>query len=390
MRFVLAAATLLAVAATGSSAEEAPKPAPDAKSARLAAFDRGLAFLASAAREGKWGPPGSADPGVTALVATAFLERPGGVPEKDRPLVDGAVAWLRSLQKPDGGVYVDKNANYITSLAVQAFVLRGKEGDREAADRGVAFLRKMQFCEEGGEGRKTDRSDLNYGGVGYGSDPTKPDLSNTQFALESLKAAGVPESDPAFQRALVFLRRVQNRKENETGGEKTEVTGKDGKTYVRSSDGGAGYQPFDSKAGAAPRPDGKLEVRSYGSMTYALLRCYVYAGLKAADPAVADAVKWLGANYTWDENPGFPDRAQAQQGLYYYYATAARALDLLGDDALKGADGKPRDWRGDLSAKLLSLQDGKGAWVNANDRWQEGLPEISTAFALKALAKTIR
>ena len=33
--------------------------------------------------------------------------------------------------------------------------------------------------------------DIYYGGIGYGSDPTQPDLSNTQFALESLRAAGV-------------------------------------------------------------------------------------------------------------------------------------------------------------------------------------------------------
>jgi squalene-hopene/tetraprenyl-beta-curcumene cyclase len=405
MRPVLAAAALLALAFPGRAAEEAPprgraaqgQPADspgtpaDAKATRLAAYDRGLAFLASKAVEGRWGPPGKADPGVTALAATAFLERPGGAAEKDRGTIDGAVAWLRGLQKADGGVFEQGNANYTTSLAVQAFLLRGKEGDREAAARGVAFLRRMQFCEEGGEGRKTDRGDLNYGGIGYGSDPTKPDLSNTQFALDSLRAAGVPESDPAFQRALVFLRRVQNRKENETEGEKTEVTDKEGKARVRSSDGGAGYQPFESKAGAVPRPDGKLEVRSYGSMTYALLKCYLYAGLKASDPAVADAAKWIGANYTWEENPGFSDPKLAQQGLYYYFATAARALDALGDDAVpKGPDAKARDWRGDLAAKILSLQRPDGSWVNPNGRWEEGLPEVSTAFALKALSKTVR
>ncbi len=356
-----------------------------------AAYDRGLGFLRGKAVEGRWGPPGKADPGVTALVATAFLERPGGVGEKDRGLVDGAVAWLRSMQKPDGGIYDQGNANYTTSLAVQALVLHGKEGDREAVDRALGFLRKMQFWEEGGEGRVVAKDDLRYGGMGYGSDPTKPDLSNTQFALDSLRAAGVPESDPAFQRALAFLRRVQNRKENETGGEKAEWTGKDGKVYVRSSDGGAGYAPFDSKAGGFARPDGKLEVRSYGSMTYALLKCYVFAGLKPADPAVSDAVKWIRANYTWEENPGFPDPKLGQQGLYYYFATAARALALLGEDAAgPGPDGKPRDWRADLAARLLALQKPDGSWVNLNDRWMEGLPEVSTAFALKALGPTVR
>jgi squalene-hopene/tetraprenyl-beta-curcumene cyclase len=358
----------------------------DPRETRLAAYEKGLDFLRSKAVEGKWGPPGKADPGITALVASAFLERPGGVAEKDRALVDGAAAWLRGMQKPDGGIYDQGNANYTTALAVQALALHGSEADRAAVAKAAGFLRRMQFAEEGGEGRVVDRKDLRYGGVGYGSDPTQPDLSNTQFALESLRAAGVPESDPAFQRALVFLRRSQNRKENETEGESKEWKDKDGKVLVRASDGGAGYRPFDSKAGAFERPDGRLEVRSYGSMTYALLKCYVYAGLKPSDPEVKDAQKWIRDHYTWEENPGFPDPKLAQQGLFYYYATAARTLEMLGEDAA----GPGRDWRADLAGKLLSLQKPGGEWTNPNDRWMEGLPEIATAFALKALARTVK
>lgn len=366
-------------------------PPGGTKETRVASYEKGLSFLRAKAVEGKWGPPGKVDPGVTALVATAFLERPGGADPKDKALVDGAVAWLRSLQKADGGIYDQGNGNYTTSLAVQVLMLHGSEADRAAVEKARVYLKRMQFCEEGGEGRTVDRKDQRYGGVGYGSDPTQPDLSNTQFALESLRAAGVPETDPAFQRALVFLRRSQNRKENETEGEAKEWKDKDGKVLVRSSDGGAGYRPFDSKAGTFARPDGKNEVRSYGSMTYALLKCYLYAGLKSSDPAVADAVKWIRANYTWEENPGFPDPELAQQGLFYYYATAALALELIGDDAAgKDAEGKARDWRADLASKLLSLQKPDGGWVNPNDRWMEGLPEISTAFALKALARTAK
>jgi squalene-hopene/tetraprenyl-beta-curcumene cyclase len=243
----------------------------------------------------------------------------------------------------------------------------------------------------GGLGGVVQRADLRYGGMGYGSDPTQPDLSNSQFAIESLRAAGVPESDPAFQRALVFLRRSQNRKENETGDEPTQRAGEDGKILVRASDGGANYRPFDSKAGAVARPDGKLETRSYGSMTYALLKCYVYAGVKRDDPALQDAVKWIREHYTWEENPGFPEAALAQQGLFYYYATAAKALEMLGEGAAgAGPDGKPRDWKGDLAARLLGIQKPDGSWVNPNDRWMEGLPEVSTAFALKALGAAAR
>jgi len=389
MRTIAAAAlaALLAAPAPARAEESAPAAPPSGREAARAGHERGLAFLRSKAVEGKWGVGGRPEPGITALVVTAFLESPGGVPGKDRALVDGAVAWLASLQKEDGGIYEQGNANYTTSLAVQALSLHGEERHAAAIGKAVGFLRRMQFCEEGGADRVVERRDLRYGGMGYGSDPTQPDLSNTQFALESLRAAGVPESDPAFQRALTYLQRTQNRKENETEGEPTSKPEKDGKVLVRASDGGATYRPFDSKAGNFERPDGKLEARSYGSMTYALLKCYVYAGLGPDDPRVKDAVKWIRANYSWERNPGFPDAAGAQQGLYYYFATAARALSLLGDGAAgAGADGKARDWRADLGARLLALQKPDGSFENPNDRWMEGLPEVATAFALKALA----
>jgi squalene-hopene/tetraprenyl-beta-curcumene cyclase len=262
----------------------------------------------------------------------------------------------------------------------------------DAMTKAAGFLRKMQFFEGGVEGRVVQKADLRYGGMGYGSDPTQPDLSNSQFALESLRAAGVPEDDPAFQRALVYLRRTQNRKENETEGEPASRGAEDGKVIVHAADGGATYRPFDSKAGNFERPDGKLEARSYGSMTYALLKCYLYAGLKADDPRVRDAAKWIREHYTWEENPGFSDPKGAQQGLFYYYATGARTLAMLDAAGPEGAGawGKPVDWKGDLARKLLAIQKPDGSWENGNDRWMEAVPEVATAFALKALSQTAR
>jgi squalene-hopene/tetraprenyl-beta-curcumene cyclase len=247
--------------------------------------------------------------------------------------------------------------------------------------KAVKFLRRMQFFEQGGDGRVVDKDNIRYGGMGYGSDPTQPDLSNTQFAVESLRAAGVSEDDPAMQRLLTYLDRAQNRKENETAGEPTEKKDKEGRVLVRGNDGGAGYRPLDSKAGTVKRPDGKFEIRSYGSMTYALLKCQLFAGMKNDDPRVVDAVKWIEENYTWDENPGFDSPELGQQGLFYFFATGARALDML---ALEKVG--THDWRAELGAKLLGLQQEDGSWVNPNDRWMEGLPEVATAFALQALA----
>ena len=59
----------------------------------------------------------------------------------------------------------------------------------------VEFLKKLQWDE--GEG-KTPKDDF-YGGAGYDS-KSRPDLSNTQFFLDALKAAGVPQGRPGRAR----------------------------------------------------------------------------------------------------------------------------------------------------------------------------------------------
>ena len=45
-----------------------------------------------------------------------------------------------------------------------------------------------------------DPKDVHSGGVGYDG-KERPDLSNTQYFVDSLIQAGVPKDDPAIQRA---------------------------------------------------------------------------------------------------------------------------------------------------------------------------------------------
>src|SRR5437016_2404075 len=81
-----------------------------------------------------------------------------------------------------------------------------KEWDR-VVDKAVEFLKNLQWDE--GEGK--DPKDDFYGGAGYDS-KSRPDLSNTQFFIDSLIAAGVPKDDPALKKALIFVKRCQNYK----------------------------------------------------------------------------------------------------------------------------------------------------------------------------------
>ena len=384
----------LVAAAVLASCGESPKPAaqaggpapaaapkPDGASAEkdvvIATYDRGLDYLAALAKDGVWeAKPGSPNAGFTALAIAPFLDRPGGVREKDQALAKKSVDFLASQVEADGNVKGAQAPNYTISVVVMALAASKRADVKPVIDRCVEALRKFQFVDE---------NNTTFGGIGYGSDKTRSDLSNTQFALASLRAAGVPPEDPAYQRALKFLTRTQNLKENETAGEPTEWKDADGKVYVRANDGGANYRPGDSKAGFDERPDGTRVLRSYGSMTYALLRCYHLAGLPASDGRVKSAVEWISKNWELAKNPGMPEAMQ-HAALYYMYATMGKTLPLAGIDTID-VGGRKVDWRAELSAHLAKLQQPNGSWVNSQEaKWDEGNPIVATSFALTALA----
>jgi squalene-hopene/tetraprenyl-beta-curcumene cyclase len=93
----------------------------------------------------------------------------------------------------------------------------------------------------------------------------------------------------------------------------------------------------------------------------------------------------LQKNYTLDKNPGMPE-ARSQWGLYYYYHTMAKTLDLLKVEEFVDASGKKHDWRAELTAELAKRQKEDGSWTNEQDRWMEGDPRIVTGYALMALS----
>lgn len=396
-RFALAAAAaaLCACDAGVSSTQEipagkgaqTPAPAPAGstttvdKARVVAAYDKGLDYLLTQQKDGIWSVQGNADPGFTSLAAASLLERPGGVRPADKPVVDKAVAFVASNFDADGGVKSPQNRNYMTAAAVMALVAAGRPEDKAVIENAAKYVKSLQFTDEG---------DPSFGGIGYGSDKTRSDLSNTQYALASLRAAGVSEDDPVFQKAKQFLDSAQNRKENEKEGIPTESKDpQSGETIVRGNDGGAGYRPFDSKAGFVTLPDGKKVAVSYGSMTYALLRCYHLAGVDASDPRVQAAVGWISKNWVLEKNPGMP-AGQEGDGLYYYYATVGKTLPALKMDTLTTPDGKKIDWRAEMSAHLLAAQKPDGSWTNAKDRWMESMPVLATSYALTALAPCAR
>jgi len=304
-------------------------------------------------------------PAVTALVTTAVLESGRTA---DDPVVAKALKFLEGFIQPDGGVYQPKSQhrNYETCIAIQCLAAANRDGryDKQlkAADH---FVKGLQWDE--GEQRSID--DPNYGGAGYGRSE-RPDLSNTSFLIDALKAAGNSPQDEAMQRALIFVSRCQN----------LESPHNTTKFAAKNPDGGFYYTPAaggTSQAGATP--EGGL--RSYGSMTYAGLKSMIFAGVNSDDPRVKAAFNWIQQHYSLDENPGMADA-----GLYYYYNTFGKALEAMKIDQFIDSKGNKHDWRAELRDAVIKRQQADGSWLNKNARWMEGDPNLVTGYALLTLS----
>jgi squalene-hopene/tetraprenyl-beta-curcumene cyclase len=369
------------------SAEPGPAPVElplfdpaDRKEAEVA-LSYGAKYLSSMADDrGRYGEPGHPHPGLTAMALAALATVPVPRPSEIQTTLDHGLWWLASLQHPDGSIHDGELANYTTAAAIMALQRGDPEEFSGVIEKAAAFLSRLQLDQEEGY----SEGDIYYGGIGYGS-TERPDLSNLQMALEALAVSGLEKGAPTYQKALRFLERTQNRSES------NDVRIVDGNIVITSGDdGGAGYMPGDSKAGFVELADGTKVPRSYGSMTYALLKCYSLAGLPKDDPRLEAAWNWCREHYTLDVNPGFEhlsDPAASYQGLFYYFLTMAQALDAWGDDYVVTPDGERHHWRAELCGRVIAMRNKiDGSWVNRNSpRWYEGNPILATSYALLTL-----
>src|SRR5262249_40056738 len=112
---------------------------------------------------------------------------------------------------------------------------------------------------------------------------SRPDLSNTQFFLDALVAAGVSKDDPALKKALVFVGRCQNLK-GEHNDQPWAGKVNDGTFIYTAASGGV------TKVVDQPLPDGSRP--GYGSMTYAGIKSMIYCGVSKDDPRIQKAYEW--------------------------------------------------------------------------------------------------
>ncbi len=335
----------------------APKEAIDA------AIARGVKFLQSK-QEADGHFSDAQMPALTALPLWAFVSGGQGKTEGAKK----AAAFVLKTQRSDGGFYVPKPGrggsglgNYNTSVCVSALFESGLAPTRAILDART-YIASSQLTGD----------DTMSGGFGYdrASRRRYADLSNTSYALDAMRRTekaedfrpkGEARADLNWEKAVQFVTRLQ-----ETSGERA---------------GGAAYNQQTAQAGTDTNKTGRIQLRAYGSMSYAAVLSMCHAKLTRADPRVKSALEYCSRFWTVDENPGM-----GNQGLYYYYDILARALSVAGIAELEQPDGRKVNWRNELAAKLLALQKPDGSWVNDNNRFWENDPVLVTSFAILTLA----
>ena len=294
--------------------------------------------------------------GITSMAALAFLN--AGYIARCDPAISKAIQYI--LNNCHDGSF---GGTYETSAAVWALVAIHNPDYNDEISDAKDWLVNAQYDE--GEG--IDSTNPYYGGWSYGSNPSWADLSNTQFALMALDAAGLHKSSTTWTKAIKYVSRCQNRPASNDQGWAHDDT------RPSYNDGGFIYCPEWSFVG---------QTGSYGSITAGGVWSLRLCGVDVTDPRVQAGLKWLAENEdcSFDDNPGHP-YDQGHCFLYYYYMTTAKSLTMCFLDDLGDVD-----WYAALSTKLADLQYDDGHWVNAPvAHGQEDIAELATDYALLAL-----
>ena len=327
------------------------------------AIEEGLRFLLSKQEaDGHF-----SDPQMPALTALPLWAMTAGGQAKSEAAKKAAEFVLKT-QRPDGGFYVPKPGrggsglgNYNTSVCVSALF-----------ESGLAPVKAILDARTYIAGSQLTGDDTMAGGFGYDRQSRRryADMSNSSYAfdamrrtekVEEFRPAGQKKVDLDWEKALKYVESMQV---------------KDGEMK-----GGFVYNDRTAQAGVQTNSSERVQLRAFGSMSYAGVLSMCHAKLTREDPRVRSALEYCGRYWTLSENPGM-----GSQGLYYYYDILSRALDASGVESLKGPDGKEIFWKKELAEKVISLQGKDGSWVNDNNRFWENDPVLVTSFAILTLS----
>lgn len=353
-------------------------------------LERAASYLASKqSPDGAWRSEtyGAFRDGLTltpyVMSAVYFLEKGGG------DTFERGVAYLKTWVDDEGRLTLPARElkfpvlNATSASRMIGLGARKDPGLRKVQAALLDVVRERQLTEELGW---TSR-DPAYGGWGFSLErPRKPgpgelrerffesNLVATVFGLAALRSARVPRTDPAWEKALVFVKRCQNH----------------GST--RFDDGGFFFipdEPLQNKAGIAGRDaSGRTRFRSYGSMTADGLRALLQCRLPKDHPRVVAALDWLKRNFSAARNPGGfePSREIQRRSTYYYWAWAVAHAFMRAGVGEFEREGKVVRWAKELAREMMSRQRDDGGWMNRYTDAKEDDPLIATPWAASALA----
>ncbi len=283
---------------------------------------------------------------LTPFILDTLLDLPDALVPRKRAVVDRGIEFIKRNTNGDGALgrmdeTVDDYPNYATALAVNVLVKAGQKSD---ANRMVAHLRVQQFTEVNG----WLPNYAPYGAWGMGGPIHKPpdtghvDLSMTRYVMEALRLAGAAHTDPAIEKALMYVSRSQN------------------------PDGGFFFSNVNPDINKAGESNGAF--LSYGTPTADGLLALRAAGVPEHDDRIVKAIAWLKQHHVPDRAPGFEGTARAAwgAGLRFYYAGVISQAAL----GLK---------------VLLPPQAPDGSFRNSNTMVKEDDPLIATTLAIHAL-----
>lgn len=307
-------------------------------------------------------------PAFTALVVEALAQGPDPYNDAQHDFIRKATEYIVRYQREDGSICVPAfNLDvYSTAVSLRALKAQNNPSHAETIERAKNYLLTTQKPIEGG--------DPNGGGVGYGKGG-KASGDVAQQWVEAMKAAGVDKNSEAFKNATKFFSRIQNNPETNDLAKQGQPMSDDG-GFVYSAGGGGKDKPREKLR------DGVEVPKSYGLMSYAGIKSFLFMEVEKNDPRVQSAWKWVCHHFTLEENKNI-----GADGLYYYYLTMAKALAAYGERIIPMADGRKVDWAKELSDRMLKLQKPQGYWKNEQSgRWLEDDQVMVTAFAIRTLA----
>jgi len=337
-----------------------------------AALNRSLDWLASKQNEdGSWSDNNY--PALTALALQGFIH--GQHPNK-KQIIEKGVKYIVSCAQTNGAIYrevADRKggglSNYNTAICMMALHATGDPSLTKYVQDARKFIAGAQYMGD----------DVYKGGFGYDANTKRPytDLLNTYYTVEAMsKTADVEDKrgkgekrvDINWDETVKFIEKMQNKPES--GDDAT---------------GGFFYNPADPKAGTSTNKAGVVVFRSYGSITYAGMLALIHASVSRDDVRVRSAFDWASKHWSLEENPGMGDAS-----LFFFYNILSKCLSAYGQDLIQTENNGLVNWKVEMAKKLIKVQTieaktGRGFWVNKNNLYWEGYPELVTAYSIIAL-----